>query len=77
MIIDREFDIKMKEALKVYFASGVENQVDYKKFYLYSITHSTAIESSTVAEIENYLLFNEDIAAKGRSLPEQIMNVNL
>ncbi len=67
----------MKEALKVYFASGVENQVDYKKFYLYSITHSTPIESSTVAELENYLLFNEDIAAKGRAVTEQIMNVNL
>ncbi|GAY29220.1 hypothetical protein IMSAGC014_01859 [Bacteroidaceae bacterium] len=67
----------MKEALKVYFASGVENQVDYKKFYLYSITLSTAIDSSTVAEIENHLLFNEGIATKGHSLTEQMMNVNL
>lgn len=67
----------MKEALKVYFASRVENRVDYKKYYLYSITHSTAIESSTVTEIENHLLFNEGIAAKGRAVTEQIMNVNL
>ena len=57
---------------------GVEDQVDYQKFYLYSIvTHSTAIEGSTVTEIENQLLFDEGIAAKGRSLTEQMMNVDL
>ncbi|MBD5197286.1 MAG: Fic family protein, partial [Bacteroidales bacterium] len=50
----------------------------YQKFYLYSIvTHSTAIEGSTVTEIENQLLFDEGIAAKGRSLIEQMMNVDL
>ena len=55
-----------------------EQQVDYEKFYLYSlITHSTAIEGSTVTEVENQLLFDEDIAAKGRSLVEQMMNVDL
>ena len=38
---------------------------------LYSIvTHSTAIEGSTVTEIENQLLFDECIAAKGHSLTE-------
>ena len=59
-------------------ASGVEEQVDYQKFYLYSIvTHSTAIEGSTVTEIENQLLFDEGIAAKGRSLTEQMMNIDL
>lgn len=52
--------------------------MDYQKFYLYSIvTNSTAIEGSTVTEIENQLLFDEDIAAKGRSLTEQMMNVDL
>lgn len=59
-------------------ASGVEEQVDYQKFYLYSIvTHSTAIEGSTVTEIENQLVFDEGIAAKGRSLTEQMMNIDL
>ena len=34
-------------------ASGIEQQVDYEKFYLYSlITHSTAIEGSTVTEVK-------------------------
>lgn len=30
-----------------------------------------------VTEIENQLLFDEGIAAKGRSLTEQMMNINL
>ena len=30
---------------------GIDSQIDYNKFYLYSIiTHSTAIEGSTVTE---------------------------
>ena len=38
---------------------GIDSQIDYEKFYLYSIiTHSTAIEGSTVTEIENQLLFD-------------------
>ena len=41
------------------------------------MTHSTAIEGSTVTEIENQLLFDKGIAAKGRSLTEQMMNVDL
>lgn len=76
--MDINLDIQIEEALKAYRASGVEDQVDYQKFYLYSIvTHSTAIEGSTVTEIENQLLFDEGIAAKGRSLTEQMMNVDL
>ncbi|MDE5997885.1 MAG: Fic family protein [Muribaculaceae bacterium] len=76
--MDKDLDIQVVEALKAYLASGVEDQVDYQKFYLYSIvTHSTAIEGSTVTEIENQLLFDEGIAAKGRSLTEQMMNVDL
>lgn len=32
---------------------GISKQIDYEKFYLYSIiTHSTAIEGSTVTEVE-------------------------
>ena len=76
--MDKNLDIRIEEALKAYRASGVEEQVNYQKFYLYFIvTHSTAIEGSTVTEIENQLLFDEGIAAKGRSLSEQMMNVDL
>ena len=57
---------------------GIDSQIDYNKFYLYSIiTHSTAIEGSTVTEIENQLLFDEGITAKGKPLMEQMMNLDL
>lgn len=74
----KDIDIKLKDTVRRYIASGIEQQVDYEKFYLYSlITHSTAIEGSTVTEVENQLLFDEGIAAKGRSLNEQMMNIDL
>ena len=76
--MNKDLDTQIKKALKVYLASGVEEQVDYHKFYLYSIvTNSTAIEGSAVTEVENQLLFDEGITAKGRSLTEQMMNVDL
>ena len=76
--MDNDLDIQIEEALKAYLASRVEEQLNYQRFYLYSlVTHSTAIEGSTVTEIENQLLFDEGIAAKGRSLSEQMMNVDL
>lgn len=57
---------------------GIEQQIDYNKFYLYSIiTHSTAIEGSTVTEIENQLLFDEGIAPAGKNVMEQLMNLDL
>lgn len=76
--MDNNLDIQIEEALEAYRASGVEDQVDYQKFYFYSIaTHSTAIEGSTDTETKNQLLLDEGIAAKGRSLIEQMMNVDL
>lgn len=69
---------QLLDALNEYQSLGIAEQIDYKKFYLYSIiTHSTAIEGSTVTEIENQLLFDEGIAAKGRSMQEQLMNLDL
>lgn len=74
----KEIDKKLIDTIYRYATSGIEQQVDYDKFYLYSlITHSTAIEGSTITEVENQLLFDEGIAAKGRSLTEQMMNVDL
>ena len=64
--------------LAEYKQLGIADQIDYDKFYLYSlITHSTAIEGSTVTEIENQLLFDEGISAKGRTMQEQLMNLDL
>ena len=56
---------------------GIDQQIDYAKFYLYSIiTLSTAIEGSTVTEVENRLLFDEGIGAQ-KPLIEQMMNLDL
>ena len=56
---------------------GIGEQIDYAKYYLYSIiTHSTAIEGSTVTEIENRLLFDEGIGAQ-KPLIEQMMYLDL
>ena len=69
---------QLLDVLKEYQSLGIAEQIDYDKFYLYSIiTHSTAIEGSTVTEIENQLLFDEGITAKGRTLQEQMMNLDL
>lgn len=51
--------------------------IDYRKYYIYSvITHSTAIEGSTLTEAETQLLFDEGIAAR-KPLQENLMNVDL
>jgi Fic family protein len=64
--------------LEEYKRLGFQEQIDYDKFYLYSIvTHSTAIEGSTMTEVENQLLFDEGITAKGKSIIEQNMNLDL
>ena len=69
---------KLLRLLEEHKSMGIADQIDYQKFYLYSlITHSTAIEGSTVTEIENQLLFDEGITAKGRTLQEQMMNLDL
>jgi Fic family protein len=57
---------------------GISEQIDYHKFYLYSIiTHSTAIEGSTVTELEAQLLFDEGITSSKRTMMEQMMNLDL
>ncbi len=39
--------------------------------------HSTAIEGSTITELENQIMFDNGIALKGKSLVEQNMNLDL
>jgi len=69
---------ELERLLFQYNELGINQQIDYSKFYLYSIiTHSTAIEGSTVTEIENQLLFDQGICAGGRTLIEQYMNLDL
>lgn len=57
---------------------GISEAVDYEKYYLYSlITHSTAIEGSTLTEIDTQLLFDEGVTAKGKPLVYHLMNEDL
>ena len=69
---------KLIALIEQYKILGIDSQINYEKFYLYSIiTHSTAIEGSTVTEIENQLMFDEGISAKGKTIVEQMMNLDL
>lgn len=69
---------KLEELVGRYHELGIDRQLDYDKFYLYSIiTHSTAIEGSTITELENQIMFDNGIALKGKSLVEQNMNLDL
>lgn len=57
---------------------GINQSVDYEKYYLYSlITHSTAIEGSTLTETDTQLLFDEGVTAKGKPLVYHLMNEDL
>lgn len=68
----------MLSLLKRHQELGISEQIDYEKFCLYSIiSHSTAIEGSTVTEVEAQLLFDEGITAKGKPMIEQLMNLDL
>ncbi len=68
----------LRKLLKRYEELGISNQIDFDKFYLYSIiTHSTAIEGSTVTEVEVQLLFDEGITSSKRTIVEQMMNLDL
>lgn len=61
-----------------YRSHGIDKQIDYDKFYLYSIiTHSTAIEGSTITEIENQIMFEQGVTIKGKTIEEQMMNLDL
>lgn len=69
---------KLEESVERYRAMGIDQQLDYDKFYLYSIiTHSTAIEGSTITELENQIMFDNGISLKGKSIVEQNMNLDL
>ncbi len=69
---------ELEQVLNEYNSLGINQQLDYDKFYLYSIiTHSTAIEGSTVTEVEAQLLFDEGITSSKRTITEQMMNLDL
>ena len=50
--------LEIEELYKEFQQLGISQSVDYEKYYLYSlITHSTAIEGSTLTEMDAQLLF--------------------
>ena len=73
-----EYKERLLRLLQRHKELGISDQIDFDKFYLYSIiTHSTAIEGSTVTEVEAQLLFDEGITSSKRTLAEQMMNLDL
>ena len=69
---------KLDFLIAQYKKLGIDKQIDYDKFYLYSlITHSTAIEGSTITELENQIMFDHGVSIKGKSIEEQSMNLDL
>lgn len=69
---------ELNNVLQEFNRLGIAEQFDFQKLYLYSIiTHSTAIEGSTVTEIENTLMFDEGIVPGGHNVTEQMMNLDL
>ncbi len=68
----------LNKALQEFNRLRIPEQLDFQKLYLYSIiTHSTAIEGSTVSEIENTLMFDDGIVPGGHNIIEQMMNFDL
>lgn len=69
---------ELENLTKKYINLGLDKNLDYSKYYLYSIiTHSTAIEGSTLTEMETQLLFDEGLTAKGKPLADHQMNEDL
>ena len=69
---------RLKTLVTRYRDLQIDRQIDYDKFYLYSlITHSTAIECSTITELENQIMFDHGVSLKGKSIEEQSMNLDL
>lgn len=69
---------EIEELYQEFQQLGISQSVDYEKYYLYSlIAHSTAIEGSTLTEIDAQLLFDEGVTAKGKPLVYHLMNEDL
>ena len=78
MISEQKIWQSIEVEQKMYDSLGLTEIKDYEKFYLYSIiTHSTAIEGSTLTEKDTMLLFEEGFTSKSRPLAEYLMNIDL
>lgn len=53
----QNLDIQAAKVLMAYLASGVKDQVEYQKFYIYSIvTHSIVIESRSEVRVSGEII---------------------
>ena len=69
---------RTKQLLEDYLKLQLHEEIDYEKFYLYSIiAHSTAIEGSSLTELDTQLLLDDGITAQGKPLVDHTMNNDL
>jgi Fic family protein len=69
---------EIESLVKEYDDLKLIDLIDYQKFYIYSIiSHSTAIEGSTLTEAETQILFDEGLTANGKPLIHHLMNQDL
>lgn len=62
------------ETIETYQSLKLDEVIDHEKFRDYEITyHSTAIEGSTLTEIETRILLDEGITPKGKPLEHSLM----
>ena len=58
--MERNIWNEIEELCQEFQKLGISQSVDYEKYYLYSlIAHSTAIDGSTLTEMDIQLLFDE------------------
>lgn len=76
--MNKDNSTNLVKLINEYKENGLQDQIDFDKFYLYSIiVHSTAIEGSTVTEEEAQTLFEYGITSNKRTITEQNMNIDL
>jgi Fic family protein len=65
---------QIEKTIKEYKALNLDEVIDYEKYKLYSIvTNSTALEGSTLTEVDTQLLLDEGITPKGKPLEHSLM----
>ncbi|MDO4806219.1 MAG: Fic family protein, partial [Coriobacteriales bacterium] len=76
--MERRSEMRLEQLLAEFDRLGVSRQVGFEKLHLYSIiTHSTAIEGSTITLDENTVMFDDGILPANRQVREQMMNLDL
>ena len=65
---------QIEETIEEYKYLNLGDVIDYNKYKLYSIVaNSTALEGSTLTEVDTQLLLDEGITAKGKPIEHHLM----